>query len=103
MLKVLTCFDPIDFDQRGRRNPPRNLRPKQSRRFAKPVIMANGTRLASPADALKFLSGLPAERVTAPLYYAAALVNDVVESGRAKDVEKARLELIRALRGQGWM
>jgi hypothetical protein len=38
-----------------------------------------------------------------PKYYAAALVNDAVESGRAADTEKARLELIRALRGKGWL
>jgi hypothetical protein len=74
-----------------------------SRRFAKPVVMADGTRLASPAAAMRFLNALPRERVTAPLYYAAALVNDAVESGRAADAEKARLELIRALRGTGWM
>jgi hypothetical protein len=52
---------------------------------------------------MKFLNRLPPERVTAPLYYAAALVNDAVESGRAGDAEKARLELIRALRGKGWL
>ncbi|HXW27676.1 MAG TPA: hypothetical protein VEK73_23210 [Xanthobacteraceae bacterium] len=63
--------------------------------------MADGTRLASPAEAMKFLSRLSPERITAPLYYAAALVNDAVESGRAADAEKARLELIRALRGFG--
>jgi hypothetical protein len=68
------------------------------RRFAKPIVLADGTSLASPADAMKFLNRLPPERVTAPLYYAAALVNDALESGRAADAEKARLELIRALR-----
>jgi hypothetical protein len=78
-------------------------RPKPSRRFATPVVMADGTRFTSPAEAMKFLSRLPAERVSAPLYYAAALVNDAVESGRAADAEKARLELIRALRGKGWL
>ena len=78
-------------------------RPATSRRFTKPVIMTDGTRLTSPAEAMKFLSRLPPERVTAPLYYAAALVNDAVESGRAGDAEKARLELIRALRGKGWL
>jgi hypothetical protein len=78
-------------------------RPATSRRFTKPVVMADGTRLTSPAEAMKFLSRLPPERVTAPLYYAAALVNDAVESGRAGDAEKARLELIRALRGKGWL
>jgi hypothetical protein len=78
-------------------------RPATSRRFAKPVVMADGTRLTSPAEAMKFLNRLAPERVTAPLYYAAALVNDAVESGRAGDAEKARLELIRALRGKGWL
>jgi hypothetical protein len=74
---------------------------KNNRRFAKPVVMADGKRLESLADAMKFLNGLPRERVTAPLYYAAALVNDAIESGRAADAEKARLELIRALRSEG--
>jgi hypothetical protein len=74
-------------------------RPKTHRRFAKPVVMADGTRLASPAEAMHFLNRL----VTAPLYYAAALVDDAVASGRAADAEKARLELIRALRGGGWL
>jgi len=78
-------------------------RPKPRGRFAKPVVMADGTMLASPAQAMKFLSRLPPDRVTAPLYYAAALVNDAVESGRAADIEKARLELIRALRSKGWL
>jgi hypothetical protein len=78
-------------------------RPKTSRRFAKPVVMADGTSLGSPTQAMRFLNRLPPDRVTAPLYYAAALVNDAVESGRAADTEKARLELIRALRGKGWL
>ena len=78
-------------------------RPKPRRRFAKPVVMADGTSFASPAQAMKFLSRLSPDRVTAPLYYAAALVNDAVESGRAADIEKARLELIRALRSKGWL
>jgi hypothetical protein len=78
-------------------------RVKSNRRFAKPVVMADGTRLESLAGAMKFLNGLPREGVTAPLYYAAALVNDALESGRAADTEKARLELIRALRGEGWL
>jgi hypothetical protein len=78
-------------------------RPKTSRRFVKPIVMADGTRLASTADAMRFLTALPRERVTAPLYYAAALVSDALASGRAADAEKARLELIRALRGKGWL
>jgi hypothetical protein len=80
---------------------PMARRLKNNRRFAKPVVMADGTRLESLADAMKFLNGLPRERVTAPLYYAAALVNDAIESGRAADTEKARLELIRAIRSEG--
>lgn len=52
---------------------------------------------------MKFLNRLPPEQVTAPLYYAAALVNDAVNSGRAADAERARGELIRALRGAGWL
>jgi hypothetical protein len=78
-------------------------RPKPRRPFTTPIVMADGTRLASPVEAMHFLSRLPAERVSAPLYYAAALVEDAVESGRAADAEKARLELIRALRGKGWL
>ena len=65
--------------------------------------MADGSSLASPAEAMNFLKRLPPERVTAPLYYAAALVNDAVKSGRATDAEKARAELVRALRGNGWL
>ena len=62
-------------------------RPPPSRRFAKPVVMADGTRLASPAAAMRFLNALPRERVTAPLYYAAALVNDaaLADPGAAGD------------------
>jgi hypothetical protein len=74
-----------------------------SRRFAKPIVMADGSSLASPAEAMNFLKRLPSEQVTAPLYYAAALVTDAVNSGRAADAEKARGELIRALRGAGWL
>jgi hypothetical protein len=91
--------DPADESRRA----PMARRLKPNRRFAKPVVMADGTRLESPAEAMKFLNGLARERVTAPLYYAAALVNDAIESGRAADAEKARLELIRALRGKGWL
>ena len=78
----------------------RNVR---SRRFVKPIVLADGSSLASPAEAMNFLKRLPSEQVTAPLYYAAALVNDAVNSGRASDAEKARAELIRALRGSGWL
>ena len=71
--------------------------------FTTPIVLADGTSLASPADALRYLNRLPPERVTAPLYYAATLVSDAIKSSRAADTEKARLELIRALRGRGWL
>jgi len=72
-------------------------------RFSTPIVLRDGTRLVVLADAVHLLSTLPRERLTGPLFSAGALVSKAVEQGRARDVENARLELVRAFRAEGWL
>ena len=77
--------------------------PNRNRLFSKPIALRDGAHLVSLADAAKFLKELRPVQVTAPLYYASALLNEAIEEGRAGKVERARSELIRAFRGEGWL
>jgi hypothetical protein len=72
-----------------------------NRRFSKPIATRDGPVITTLVDALKFLETLPGEEVTAPIYYARVVVDEALRTGRAKDVESARLELERALRAGG--
>jgi hypothetical protein len=72
-----------------------------NRRFSKPIAMREGPVIATLLDALNFFETLPGEEITAPIYYARVVVSEALRSGRAKDVEIARLELERALRAGG--
>jgi hypothetical protein len=72
-----------------------------NRRFSKPIAMREGPAIRTLVDALHFLDTLPAEDVTAPIYYARTVVDEALRSGRSRDVENARLELERALRAGG--
>ncbi len=77
--------------------------PRHNRRFAKPIVMHDGAQLVSLADAEKFLNNLRREDITAPVYYAGSLLHAAIEHGGAGEVERVRLELIRAFRGEGWL
>jgi len=75
---------------------------KTNRRFSKPITIRDRAAIATVRDALAFLEALRSEQVTAPIYYARVVLNEALQSGRPKDVEKARLEFERALRAGGW-
>ena len=76
---------------------------KTNRRFSKPVTLHDHAAIATVLDALAFLETLRSEQVTAPIYYARVLLNEALQTGRPKDVERARLEFQRALRAGGWL
>jgi hypothetical protein len=71
--------------------------------FSKPINPLNGTRLATLIEARMFLRRLPREQVTPSIYYAGTLLDQALRNRKARDVEKARLELIRAFRAAGWI
>jgi len=77
--------------------------PRRNRPFSKPIVLRDGKTLASLAEAAAFLNTLRREEITAPLYYAGALLSKAIEGARAGDAEMARLELIRAFRAEGWL
>ena len=72
-----------------------------NRRFSKPIAIREGPVIPTLLDALNFLETLPGEDITAPIYYARVVLNEALRSGKARDVETARLELERALRAAG--
>jgi hypothetical protein len=78
-------------------------RPTSNRWFSKPIITRDGTKLATVDDALEFLEALPADQVTATIYYAHVLLKEAREKGRPSNVEKARSELVRVFRDLGWL
>jgi hypothetical protein len=78
-------------------------RSTSNRFFSKPIVTRDGTTLATLDEALEFLAALPADQVTATLYYAHVLLKEAREKGKPGNVERARSELERAFRGLGWL
>lgn len=87
----------IDSDRSGAEFPGMG----RNRHFSKPIAVREGTAIRTLVDALIFLDALPADAVTAPIFYARTVVDKALQSGRARDVESARSELERALRADG--
>jgi hypothetical protein len=78
-------------------------RPTANRFFSKPIVTRDGTKLATLDEALEFLAALPADQVTATIYYAHVLLKEAREKGKPGNVEKARAELVRVFRDLGWL
>jgi hypothetical protein len=74
-----------------------------NRRFSKPIVTHDGTRLETIYDALAFLEALPDDRVTVTIYYAHTVLKDARDKGKPSNVEKARSELTRAFGQLGWI
>jgi hypothetical protein len=64
-------------------------------------VLRNGTILAKVGDAQTFLERLPREQITTPVFFAGDALDKAITTGKVLDIEKARLELVRAFRSIG--
>ena len=69
--------------------------------FSKPIVLRDGARLATTDHAQMFLSKLAPGQITAPINYARIVLGIALRTGKGKDVDAARAELVRAFRGAG--
>jgi hypothetical protein len=67
-------------------------------RFSKPIVLRDGPPLATLDEARTYLAQLTSAQITPALYYARVMLGHASRTGKARDIEKARLELMRALR-----
>ena len=67
-------------------------------RFSKPIVLRDRPPLATLDDARAYLATLTSAQITPALYYARVMLGHALRTGKARDIENARLELIRALR-----
>ena len=67
-------------------------------RFSKPIVLRDSAPLATLDEARAYLATLTPAQITPALYYARVMLGHAMRTGKARDIEKARLELIRALR-----
>jgi hypothetical protein len=80
--------------------------PKFSHRFAPPIHPTQGPlrEIATLYDAFELIAALEAGRQAAPIWERTAkLMVKASQSGRKADIGAARMQLIRALRGEGWL
>ena len=68
-------------------------------RFSKPIVLRDRPPLATLDDARAYLATLTSAQITPALYYARVMLGHALRTGKARDVENARLELIRATSG----
>jgi hypothetical protein len=71
--------------------------------FSKPIQLRDGARLATTDHAQMFLSKLAPGQITSSINYARIVLGIARRTGKGKDVEAARAELVRAFRGAGWL
>ena len=71
--------------------------------FSKPIVLRDGIRLATTDYAQIFLTKLAPEQITQPIFYARVMLGKARRTGKVNDVKAARAELVRALRGTGWL
>jgi hypothetical protein len=74
-----------------------NLAPLVAR-FSKPIVLRDRPPLATLDEARAYLATLTSAQITPALYYARVMLGHALRTGKARDIENARLELIRALR-----
>jgi hypothetical protein len=67
-------------------------------RFSKTIVLRDSAPLATLDEARAYLATLTPAQITPALYYARVMLGHAMRTGKARDIEKARLELIRALR-----
>ena len=77
--------------------------PAFQNKFTKPIALRDGARLATIDHAQMFLTKLSPTQITAPINYARIILGKALRTGKAKDIEAARAELVRAFRGAGWL
>jgi hypothetical protein len=69
-----------------------------SARFAKPIVLRDSAALATLDEARAFLATLSPAQITPAVYYARVMLSHPLRTGKARDIEKARVELMRAFR-----
>jgi hypothetical protein len=67
-------------------------------RFSKPIVLRDRAPLATLEEARAFLATLSPAQKTPTVYYARVMLGHALRTGKARDIEKARLELLRAFR-----
>jgi hypothetical protein len=67
-------------------------------RFSKPIVLRDRPPLATVDEARTYLATLTSAQITPALYYARVMLGHALRTGKARDIENARLELMRALR-----
>ena len=67
-------------------------------RFSKPIVLRDRPSLATLDEARTYLATLASAQITPALYYARVMLGHALRTGKARDIENARLELMRALR-----
>jgi hypothetical protein len=71
--------------------------------FSRPIKLRDGANLPTIDHAQMFLMKLTPEQRTAPINYARIVLGIALRTGKAKDIEAARAELVRAFRSVGWL
>jgi hypothetical protein len=66
--------------------------------FSKPIVLRDDAPLATLDEARALLAKLSPAQVTPALYYARVALGHAFRTGKARDIEKARIDLVRALR-----
>jgi hypothetical protein len=69
-----------------------------SARFSKPIVLRDRAPLATLDEARAFLATLSPAQITPTVYYARVMLGHALRTGKARDIERARLELIKAFR-----
>jgi hypothetical protein len=67
-------------------------------RFSKPIVLRDRPPIATLDEARTYLAALTSAQITPALYYARVALGHALRTGKARDIENARLELMRALR-----
>ena len=67
-------------------------------RFSKPIVLRDRPPIATLDEARTYLATLTSDQMTPALYYARVMLGHALRTGKARDIENARLELMRALR-----
>jgi hypothetical protein len=67
-------------------------------RFSKPIVLRDSPPLVTLEDARAFLVGLSSAQITPAFYYARVTLGVALRTGKSRDVEKARSELMKAVR-----
>ena len=67
-------------------------------RFSKPIVLRDRPPLTTLDEARTYLATLSSKQITPALYYARVVLRHALRTGKTRDIENARLEIMRALR-----